>query len=125
MKKLGTVKNVIHDGTILLRIEDIPELEMPAQGTIVFDQRGVEVGKVARVFGPVASPYASLKKKPNTDALGLLGTSLYLDPEKRVQRPRQVDRKSFARRGGGGRPIGSSAKKGVKGYRRKEKPRKK
>ncbi len=125
MKKLGTVRNVIHDGTILLGMDTGPAPETPAQGTTVFDQRGVEVGRVARVFGPVGSPYISVRKKPDVDPIGLLGTSLYLDPEQKpAPRPRakaSSGRRTFVKRGG---RSGPPMKKGVKEYRRKEKPRK-
>jgi rRNA processing protein Gar1 len=124
MKKLGTVRNVIHDGTILLGMDAGPTPETPAQGTTLFDQRGDEVGRVARVFGPVGSPYVSVRKKPDVEPMGLLGTSLYLDPEQKpVPRAKTSSgRKTFVKRG---RPqSGSTSKKGVKEYRRKERPRK-
>jgi hypothetical protein len=56
--------------------------------------------------------------------LGLIGASLYLDPEaKPPQRARQTVKRTFVKKGGF--RHGSDRKKGVKGYRRKEKPRKK
>lgn len=72
MKKLGTVKNVIHDGTILLQASEIFR-----PGTPVFDSRGKEIGRVNRVFGPVNGPYISVEPGGQMDALGLLGSSLY------------------------------------------------
>ncbi|MBA3046352.1 MAG: hypothetical protein FP824_09100 [Euryarchaeota archaeon] len=124
MKKLGTVKNVIHDGTILLSISETTAQDIPAQGARVYDQRGGEVGRVARVFGPVNAPYVSLRPRSNVDTLGLLGTSLYLDPEEKLAPKRtQTSGRSFINHARS--KIGSSRKKGVKQYRRKEKPRKK
>ena len=72
MKKLGTVKNVIHDGTILLRA-----LETPRPGTPVFDSRGEQVGTVARTFGSVQAPYVSVRPKGQIDSFGMLNSTLY------------------------------------------------
>ena len=116
MKKLGTVKNVIHDGTILLKGE-----ETPAPGVKVFDSRGAEVGGVTRIFGPADRPYVSVRPGTDTDAIGLLGAPLYYDPERRVE-----DRARTGKRTARGRSRApGSGKKGVNKWRRKEKPRKK
>ena len=72
MKKLGTVKNIIHDGTILLEAE-----ETSRPGTPIYDSRGEMVGTVARVFGPVNKPYVSVKPKGQFDALSIMNSSLY------------------------------------------------
>jgi rRNA processing protein Gar1 len=124
MKKLGIVKNVIHDGTILLRAS-----EMPVPGTRVYDLRGVEVGKVARVFGPVKEPYVSLKPKPQTETMGLLGTTLYLGSEELLSqnRPRTTGRRPSKMQHGKfkARSAGPVKKKGGNKWQRKENPRKK
>jgi rRNA processing protein Gar1 len=85
MKKLGTVENVIHDGTVILRTS-----ETPAPGTRVFDSRGAEVGRVARVFGPVSEPYVSLRPRPGTDTLQLVGAALYTGQEERAGQDRHT-----------------------------------
>jgi rRNA processing protein Gar1 len=124
MKKLGIVKNVIHDGTILLKAS-----EMPAPGTRIYDLRGVEVGKVARVFGPVKEPYVSLKPKPKIETMGLLGTTLYLGTEEQVShdRPQTSGRRSPKMQYGKfkTRSSGPVKKKGGNKWQRKENPRKK
>jgi len=124
MKKLGIVKNVIHDGTILLRASEIP-----APGTRVYDLRGVEVGKVARVFGPVKEPYISLKPKPQIETMGLLGTTLYLGSEEQVSqnRPRATGRRPPKMQYGKFKTRSSEPvkKKGGNKWQRKENPRKK
>lgn len=120
MKILGTVKNVIHDGTILLGVSETAVGEMPGPGTPVFDQRGSEVGRVARVFGPVKAPYVSVRAINRAGTTELIGSSLYLDPDARPAR-KQGRAHAFVKRGGG--RAGTPRKKGVKGYRRKEKPR--
>lgn len=72
MKKLGTVKNVIHDGSILLRGSEVFR-----PGTPVFDSRGNEIGKVARTFGPADSPYISVRPRGQIDAFSIIDSSLY------------------------------------------------
>ncbi|MDD4307709.1 MAG: Gar1/Naf1 family protein [Thermoplasmata archaeon] len=124
MKKLGTVKNVIHDGTILLRAS-----ETPTPGTKVYDLRGVEVGKVARVFGPVKEPYIALKPRQGAEKIGLLGTTLYFSTDEHVNhdRPRPIGRRTPREQHGRfkARSSGPVKKKGVNTWQRKEKPRKK
>ena len=72
MKKLGTVKNIIHDGTKPLEAH-----ETSKPGTPIYDSRGRMVGKVARVFGPVNGPYVSVKPTGHFDALSIMNSSLY------------------------------------------------
>ena len=124
MKKLGIVKNVIHDGTILLRASEIP-----VPGTRAYDLRGVEVGKVTRVFGPVKEPYVSLKPKPKTETIGLLGTTLYLGSDEQVShdRPQSTGRRTPREQHGRFKARSPVAvkKKGVNKWQRKENPRKK
>lgn len=64
-------------GTVTVRAHSaaiVPE------GTTVVDERGSFQGRVARVFGPVARPYYSVRpRRPptGTEAAALLGTELY------------------------------------------------
>jgi len=96
MIKLGNVKNVTHDGSILLQASEIFR-----PGTPVFDSRGGEIGKVARVFGPVNCPYISVKPKGQIDTFGILNSTLYAGEYKPAHR------------------------KGVKKWQRKGKPQRK
>jgi rRNA processing protein Gar1 len=77
MKRLGNVKNIMRDGSLLLRISEEVGL-----GTTVFDARGEMIGKVTRVFGPVSEPYATVKAKPGAETLGMLNSDAYFDPSK-------------------------------------------
>jgi rRNA processing protein Gar1 len=124
MKKLGTVKNVIHDGTIL-----VSALETPAPGAKVYDLRGAEVGRVSRVFGPVNGPYVSVRPKAPAEPLGLLESTLYLGSEEQAEfnRPHVAKRKTPREQHGRfkARSGEISKKKGVNTWQRKEKPRKK
>ncbi len=122
MKKLGTVKNIIHDGSILLQA-----LEAPLPGTRVCDMRGAEVGRITRVFGPVIAPYISVRPKLGIETVGLLGSTLYSVSEEQPKRNRSTKpyapRERHRRfRPGSGEP---GKKKGVNTWQRKGKPRKK
>jgi rRNA processing protein Gar1 len=76
MKRLGTVRNIMRDGSLLLRItEDV------ALGTAVFNARGERIGKVTKVFGPVSEPYATVRaEQPGTESLSLLDSEAFFDP---------------------------------------------
>jgi len=77
MKRLGTVKNIMRDGSLLLRIT-----EEVGPGTSVFDARGERIGKVARVFGPVHEPYATVQSDLHNQDLSMLNSDAYFDPTK-------------------------------------------
>jgi len=114
MKKLGNVQNVIHDGSLLLKACDAP-----APGTAVRDARGADVGRVARVFGPVAEPYVSVRPVRGADPVGLLGSTLYTrDDAQGTQRA--AERRDRPVR----RQFAPGKKKGVNTWRRKGKPQK-
>ncbi len=76
MKRLGTVKNVMRDGSILLKITIAVK-----PGTIVYDARGESLGRVSRVFGPVEEPYMIMKHhSEGSETLNLLDSVVYFDP---------------------------------------------
>jgi rRNA processing protein Gar1 len=68
-REVGTVKAVTPAGHLTVRAlgpDVVPE------GTNVTDSRGVLHGRVARVFGPVARPYLSVRaRRPPTPAEGV------------------------------------------------------
>lgn len=78
MKRLGTVKNIMRDGSLLLRItEDV------APGTAVYNAKGDRIGIVSRIFGPVSESYATLKcKHVGAESLKLLESDAYFDPSR-------------------------------------------
>ncbi|MBI4416836.1 MAG: H/ACA RNA-protein complex protein Gar1 [Euryarchaeota archaeon] len=72
MKKLGVVENIAYDGSVLVRAAFAP-----APGARVVDKRERPVGKVVRVFGPVAEPFASVRAEGKA-SLSLLGSDVYV-----------------------------------------------
>lgn len=56
MRRLGQVLHVSRSRNIILRIKNVPKI-----GATVVDENLKSIGKVVDVFGPVSSPYASVK----------------------------------------------------------------
>lgn len=73
MKRLGVVENFAHDGTVLVRASFAP-----SPGTRVHDRRSQLLGKVVRVFGPVAEPYAAVRPERKVP-LSVLGSEVYVE----------------------------------------------
>lgn len=74
MKDLGKYLHTTPQGLAILRLKIIPSI-----GEGVLDEKGRQIGQVADVFGPVASPYGSIKLSSGTSQLQLPeGTELYL-----------------------------------------------
>lgn len=56
MKELGKYLHTAPQGLAILKLKSAAAI-----GTDVVDEKGSQIGSVADVFGPVASPYASVK----------------------------------------------------------------
>jgi rRNA processing protein Gar1 len=76
MKRLGKVKNVMRDGSILLKVNKVVKT-----GTMLYDARGVSLGRTSRVFGPVEEPYLIMESgSKDVATLALLESEVYYDP---------------------------------------------
>ncbi len=58
MQRLGRVLHVSQSWNIIIKLENVPTI-----GETVVDENLKSVGKVLDIFGPVSSPYASVKSK--------------------------------------------------------------
>lgn len=56
LQRLGRVLHVSQNRNIIIKIENIPKI-----GAKVIDENLKPVGKVLDIFGPVSSPYASVR----------------------------------------------------------------
>ncbi len=77
MQRLGRVLHVSPSRNIVVKIENIPKI-----GETVVDENLKPVGKISDIFGPVSSPYASVKptlREPEK----LTNKMLYVLPSKR------------------------------------------
>jgi len=73
---LGTVQDITHTGMVVVRGKYAPR-----PGTRVFDSAKKEVGKVRRVFGPVKTPYITVKpsRPKGEELLKLMGKRVFAD----------------------------------------------
>lgn len=58
MRRLGRVLHAGQSSNVIVKIGDLPKI-----GTEVVDENLKPVGKIHDIFGPVSSPYASIKTK--------------------------------------------------------------
>lgn len=76
MRRVGTVVHVSNHGYIILKAEVFPTIDSP-----VVTKRMKRIGTVHDVFGPVASPYVSVKPFKNlavADLRELRGEKVYI-----------------------------------------------
>ena len=82
MKRLGRVDLISHNGCLILRGDFAPQ-----EGAGVLDKAGKGIGRVVRVFGPVAAPFVSIK--PSRDIrksmVGAIGQDVFVDEAVRQQ----------------------------------------
>lgn len=77
LQRLGQASHLSSSRNLIIKIKQIPQI-----GEIVVDENLKSVGKVVDVFGPVSSPYASIKpmvKEPEK----LLKKNVVCDPLKK------------------------------------------
>ncbi|MFW9958853.1 MAG: H/ACA ribonucleoprotein complex subunit GAR1 [Candidatus Odinarchaeota archaeon] len=75
MRRLGTVLQISHRGTIIVRTEKVPPV---GDKSIVFDKRAQEIGIIVDVFGPVKHPYVAIRPNKEFDTKKLIGQVLYM-----------------------------------------------
>lgn len=78
MQQLGVVENIAYSGALIVRARFAP----PA-GAKVLDGRSRALGRVKRVFGPVAEPYVAVEPL-RLPTLSLMGTEVYIQRGKGV-----------------------------------------
>ena len=79
LKNLGKYIHTTSQGLAIIKLEN-----MAAIGTAVVDEKGRQIGQVADVFGPITSPYGSVKLIPGAaQNLGVGGSELYIGEGKR------------------------------------------
>jgi RNA-binding protein len=80
LQRLGLVLHVSPSRNIIVKTESTPKI-----GETVVDENLKQVGKVFDIFGPVSSPYASIK--PTLTKLeGLANKTLYISPPRGERR---------------------------------------
>ena len=75
VRKVGLVENIGHDGTVLVKSSQPVRV-----GQSLVDSRNRPIGRVLRMFGPVAAPFLSLRPAGKVP-LGLVGQPVFLERE--------------------------------------------
>ena len=71
--RVGSILHVSHSsGNLILKAKTEVKI-----GDVVSDNKGKNIGRVFDVFGPVTSPYISVKPRKG-DPAGLVGKALYV-----------------------------------------------
>ncbi|MGA1866161.1 MAG: H/ACA ribonucleoprotein complex subunit GAR1 [Thermoplasmatota archaeon] len=106
MRQLGTIVNFSPKGSIIIRSEITPII-----GQVVCDNRGVPLGRVIRITGPVDRPYIMISPmaKDNVHLFRMGGRQVFLDERsKPLNRKERMEKPEVQRqrsgRDGGGRP---------------------
>jgi len=74
MKFLGEVQEVTFDGRLIVR-----GVFAPQPRDTVMDNRKKPIGRVVRVFGPVAGPYISVEVSGGQSMLSAVGKQVYIE----------------------------------------------
>ncbi len=77
MRLLGVVQDISHDGRLIVKAR-FP----PMNKEVVRDNVKNEVGRVAKVFGPVRSPYVAIEPRAGLKTLAVLGKEVYVQEER-------------------------------------------
>ncbi len=75
MRRLGKVLHISKRGTIIIQTDKTPPV---GRRSIVLDKKAQEVGIIIDVFGPVKTPYVSVRPRRKNDLEKLVGQMLYL-----------------------------------------------
>ena len=77
MRLLGVVQDISHDGKLIVKARFAPNAR-----EVVRDNVKSEVGRVAKVFGPVRSPYVAIEPRNGLQTLAVLGKEVYVLEER-------------------------------------------
>ena len=80
MKRLGSIIHTI-DNLLIIRADDTLDTSSLSSNSAVFTKKMKNVGKIKEIFGPVSSPYISIRISKNVsgpELTGLRDERLYL-----------------------------------------------
>lgn len=79
MWKLGFAKSLTKENTLILKGENALQLETAAKllKKPVLNDKERKVGEIKEIFGPVKSPYFTVKPKHGVKTENLVGKTLY------------------------------------------------
>lgn len=73
---LGTIENISYNGTLIVKARIAPK-----KGSIVKDKTMRDIGVVTRIFGPVKTPFVSIRPIDRKSLLRLIGSEVYIKKE--------------------------------------------
>ena len=73
LRLLGVIQDISHDGKLIVKARFAPN---PRE--VVRDNVKSEIGRVAKVFGPVRSPYVAIEPRNGLQTLAVLGKEVYV-----------------------------------------------
>lgn len=85
MQRLGRVLHVSPSRNVIVKTEKVPRI-----GETVVDENLKPVGKIVDIFGPVASPYATVKTTMRDPGV-LSNKTLYVLPFKRRKEKMKIE----------------------------------
>jgi len=77
LRFLGVVQDISHDGKLIVKARFAPKNK-----EIVRDNLRSEIGRVAKVFGPVRSPYVAIEPRSELRTIAVLGKEVYVQEER-------------------------------------------
>ncbi|UCE74001.1 MAG: hypothetical protein JSV56_13435 [Methanomassiliicoccales archaeon] len=81
MHHLGDVKGLGYDGKLVVKGKFAPKLNLE-----VMERSKKVIGTIARVFGPVNSPYISVKPAKNyRPSIDIVGKPVYIRENQRIK----------------------------------------
>jgi rRNA processing protein Gar1 len=79
LRRLGKVLHLSPSGNAIVKVENVPKI-----GENVVDEKIKHIGDVGDVFGPVSSPYVSVKIRPYAPRK-LKGKIVYISSHRRLK----------------------------------------
>jgi rRNA processing protein Gar1 len=76
MHRLGTVENISYNGTLIVKARFTPK-----KGSMVEDRKMNDIGVITRIFGPVKTPFVSIRPIDKSALLSLIGSEVYIKKE--------------------------------------------
>lgn len=86
MRLLGVIQDISHDGKLIVKARFAPNMR-----ELVRDNLKVEIGRVAKVFGPVRSPYVAIEPRKELKTLAVLGKEVYVQQERENGKSKRRD----------------------------------
>jgi RNA-binding protein len=72
LKRLGSVLHTI-DNLLIIRADKTLDMGLLSPNSMVFTKKMQNIGKIKEIFGPISSPYISIRISKNVSSPELMG----------------------------------------------------